>query len=134
MANKNQNNFSFYFSIECLQPNISIVNNIVWQNPLLKFTHVNFNFNYSSRPITVLFQIPTKRSTTMSGSSTHSLTSLTDGRKAPFTESTCNEVFEEIDTRSSIGITSELRRARLEVSLKRSPKRTVNLMKLFIKD
>ena len=90
----------------------------------MKFTYVNFNFTYSSRPITVLTEIQSDQAI-MSGSSTQS---LTDGRKAPFTESTCDEVMEAVDTRSSIGISSEMRRARLEVSFKRSHNRTVNLM------
>ena len=51
----------------------------------------------------------------MSGSS---VTSLDDGRKAPFTESVCAEVFDNIETQSSVGITDELERARLEVRCK----------------
>ena len=98
---------------------------------LLKLTCVNFNSTYSSRPITVFTEIQSSdQQPIMSGSSTQS---LDDGRKAPFTESTCDEVLENIDTRSSIGISSELRRARLEVSLERSRKRTVNLMNFSLR-
>ena len=49
--------------------------------------------------------------------SDESVTSLDDRRKAPFTESTCEEVLDNIDTQSSMGITEEMERARLEVSL-----------------
>ena len=49
----------------------------------------------------------------MSGSS---VTSLDDRRKAPFTESTCEGVLDNIDAQSSVGISSVLDRARLEVS------------------
>ena len=49
--------------------------------------------------------------------SDESVTSLDDGRKAPFTESTCEGILDNIDTQSSVGITNEMERARLEVSL-----------------
>ena len=44
------------------------------------------------------------------------MTSLDDGRKAPFTESTCEEVLETGGDTRSVGLSSELHRAPLEVS------------------
>ena len=49
-------------------------------------------------------------------SSVTSIKELTDGRKAPFTPSVCEEVFNAVETQSSAGVTDVLERARLGVS------------------
>ena len=72
------------------------------------------NFNLLTVRDRLLSELPKSKSTmSLSGSSVHS---LDNGLKAPYTESTCEQVLEAGGDTRSVGLSSELRRARVEVS------------------